>query len=45
MLGVVKAREIELSELENLLEEIIQAQKNTTQKEAFTKVYQNISKT
>ncbi len=39
-----KARELELSGLKNLLEEILQAQKNTAQKEAFTKLYQNVPK-
>jgi hypothetical protein len=43
--GRAKAKELELSELENLLEEILQAQKNTAQKEAFTRIYQNVSKT
>jgi hypothetical protein len=35
---------LELSELSSLLDEIIQAQNNTFQKEAFTKLYQNVSR-
>ena len=44
LFGTPKAKGIELSEFENLFQEIIQAQKNTVQKEAFTRLYQNISK-
>ena len=43
-LGGAKARELELFTLENLLNEIILAQKNTAKKEAFARIYQNVSK-
>jgi hypothetical protein len=43
LFGREKRTELELFDLKNLLEEILQAQKNTTQKEAFTRLYQNVS--
>jgi len=43
--GTTKAKAFELSELKNLFDEIIQAQKNTAKKEAFTRLYQNVSRT
>jgi hypothetical protein len=38
-----KAGKLDPFDLKNLLEEILQAQKNTAQKEAFTRLYQNLS--